>query len=90
MKIAQDPEGAKALRDALDKGTTFKRGQLDGNVVGLTEYGSGRPPVITLEDPSSVDTAAHEIAHAAYQGMPHDEVYDFGHRIANNLGEPAV
>ncbi len=87
QKVAQDPEGAKALRTALDKGTTFKSGQLAGNVVGLTESGGGRNPVVTLEDPSSVDTAAHEIAHAAYPDMPHEQVYMFGHQVAQNLGE---
>jgi hypothetical protein len=87
-KVAQDPEGAKALKTALEKGTTFKRGGLEGDTVGLTEYRSNGP-VITLENPSDVDTAAHELAHAAYPDMAHDQVYEFGHRIARNLGEVA-
>lgn len=89
LKVAQDPDGASALRIALNSGTTFQRGQLEGNVVGLTEFGPG-PPVITLEDPTSVDTAAHEIAHAAFPEMDHDLVYEFGHQVARNLGEPTI
>ena len=86
-KIAQDPEGAKALQIAMDKGTTFKRGELAGNVVGLTETGGGQGPRITLEDPTNVDTAAHELAHAAFPDMDHKLVYQFGHDVAARLGE---
>lgn len=90
QKVASDEEGAKALRLALDEGTTFQQGGLEGNVVGLTEYGGGGGPVVTLEDPSSVDTAAHEIAHAASPDMDHELVYEFGHQVATRLGEPTI
>lgn len=87
-KVSSDPEGAKALRKALDNGTTFKAGNLAGDVVGLTEFKGGNGPVITLENPDSVDTAAHELAHAAFPDMDHKLVYEFGHQVAGNLGEP--
>lgn len=87
-QLDQDPEGHKALRLALDKGTTFKRGELAGNVVGLTESGGGRGPVITLES-MSIDTIAHETAHAAYPDMSHAEVYRFGHRVEDRLEQAA-
>jgi hypothetical protein len=86
QKLDQDAEGHKALRLALDKGTTYKKGQLDGNVVGLTRYGGNSGPQITLES-LSLDTAAHETAHAAYQDMSHAEVYRFGRRVEERLGK---
>lgn len=86
-KLDEDPEGHKALRLALDKGTTYKKGELDGNVVGLTETSSDHGPVITLES-MSIDTIAHETAHAAYPEMSHAEVYRFGHRVEEHLKDP--
>ena len=85
-KLNTDPEGHKELRLALDKGTTYHEGQLAGNVVGLTEYGGGGGPKITLES-MSIDTVAHETAHAAYQDMSHAEVYRLGHRVESRLGK---
>lgn len=84
-RLLQDPEAAEALRIALDKGTTFKVGELPGSTVGRAER-SRNGNVITLEDPTNIDTAAHEVAHIAYPDMPHPEVYEFGHRVARNLG----
>lgn len=88
-KMSQDPEGAKALRDALDKGTTFKQGNIEGNAVGLTEYASGQPPHITLER-LDIDVIAHEVFHAAYQDMDHEQVYEAGRQVARNLGEKPI
>lgn len=88
-QMAQDPEGAEALRVALDKGTTFKRGELEGNTAGLTTYRSGQPPEITLES-MNIDVVAHEVFHAAYEDMDHDEVYEAGRRVARNLGETPI
>jgi hypothetical protein len=85
-KMDGDVEGHNALRKALDKGTTYQKGQLDGNVVGLTETSSNGPPKVTLES-LSVDTAAHETAHAAYDGMSHAEVYKFGERVQSRVGK---
>lgn len=89
MKMSKDPEGAKALRIALDKGTTFKKGELEGNTAGLTVTSSDKPPEITLEV-TNTDVVAHEVAHAAYPDMPHEEVYEFGRRVARNLGENPI
>lgn len=88
-KIAQDPEGAKALQVALDKGTTFKVGNFPGSKAGETRTGNG-PPQITVEDPNNIDTVAHELAHAAFPDMAHPDVYEFGHRVAENLGAKPI
>jgi hypothetical protein len=88
QQLLEAAGGDRQIVETLEKGTTFKRGGLEGDTVGLTEYRSNGP-VITLENPSDVDTAAHELAHAAYPDMAHDQVYEFGHRIARNLGEVA-
>lgn len=88
-KMSQDPEGAKALRDALDKGTTFKQGEIEGNAVGLTEYATGQAPHITLER-LNIDVIAHEVFHAAYQDMDHEQVYEAGRQVARNLGEKPI
>lgn len=89
LKIAEDPQGAKALSIALDKGTTFKMGQLDGNTAGITAFATGQPPAITLER-LETDVVAHEIAHAAYPDMSHEAVYEFGRQVARALGETPI
>jgi hypothetical protein len=80
-----DAEGHKALRLALDKGTTYKQGTLAGNVIGLTRSGGGTDPEITLES-MTLDTISHETAHAAYgEAISHAEVYRFGQRVQDRL-----
>lgn len=89
QRIAEDPQGARALSIALDKGTTFKMGQLDGNTAGITAFATGQPPAITLEK-LETDVVAHEIAHAAYPDMAHEAVYEFGRQVARALGETPI
>jgi hypothetical protein len=98
-RMATDPEGRRVLDMALAKGTTYQRGNLPGNTVGQAQSGGGRPPVITLEDPTSIDTVAHETAHAVFDdagnptpgdGVTHDDVYKFGHLISQRLTGSAL
>jgi hypothetical protein len=91
-KASQDPKGAQVLRDALNKGTTYRQSKLSDPTVGLTTESSDKPPDVQI-DPSvknSVDTITHESAHAAYPDMPHNEVYNIGHQVAKDLGQPTV
>lgn len=89
-KIYQHPEGRKAIDKALDKGVTLKKGSLPGAEAGVTKYGGGSAPAITVEN-ASVDVVAHELLHAAYQDdINHQTVYNTAHRIATDLGEPVT
>ncbi|MCE3235603.1 MAG: hypothetical protein K0Q50_1783 [Vampirovibrio sp.] len=89
QRVAQNPEGARALSIALSKGTTFTTGQLEGNTAGITSFATGRPPAITLER-LETDVVAHEVAHAAFPNMDHEAVYEFGRQVARSLGETPI
>jgi hypothetical protein len=93
-KVVTDPEGAKVVRDALDRGTTYVQKQMQGSVAGLTHLSSGSAPFIEIdpEASSNLSVLAHESAHAAYPDMDHTDVYNIGYRVSDNLGvrEPRV
>jgi hypothetical protein len=93
-KVASDPEGAKVLRDALNKGTTYTIKPLDGGTAGLTHLASNKAPYVEIDDNATgnISVLAHESAHAAYPDMDHTDVYNLGYRISDNLGvkEPRV
>jgi hypothetical protein len=87
-KIATDPEGAKVLRDALNRGTTYKQEEQEPGRGGVTVLSSGSAPKISIA-PSGVNNLsilAHESAHAAYPDMDHTDVYNLGYRVSDNLG----
>ena len=88
QKVASSPKGSEALQIALDKGTTFHRGELEGNTAGLTTW-SGDSTTITLER-LETDVVAHEIFHAAYPDMDHEAVYQAGRDVATSLGEKPI
>jgi hypothetical protein len=68
--IAQDPEGSKALRAALDQGATFKVGGVSPDAEGETTRAPGKLEV-AVRDPANIATLAHEIFHAGV-GAPQD------------------
>jgi len=87
-KIATDPEGAKVLRDALNRGTTYKQEEQEPGRGGVTTISSDSAPKISIA-PSGVNNIsilAHESAHAAYPDMDHTDVYNLGYKISDNLG----
>jgi len=88
-KIASNPDGAKLLRDALNKGVTYSIGDIGGEFSGAAGVTSGSTVKMGSKDfASTVSYVAHETAHAAYPEMDHQSIYETGYKIAKSLGEP--
>jgi hypothetical protein len=88
-RIAQDPEGAKLLQRAREKGLkTISVAQYDNpNLQGLYEGDKNR---ITVKDPNNIDTLVHELVHAATKedGTSKEEeglAKRIGSRVASRL-----
>jgi hypothetical protein len=81
-RIAQDPEGAKLLQRALEKGLkTISVAKYDNpNLQGLYEGDKNR---ITVKDPNNIDTLVHELVHAA---SPEDGTAKEEEGLAKRIG----
>lgn len=91
--IAQDPEGSKLLKAALDKGYTIQVGNLDANTNGDT-LPDQKKIIISPNAPNFTKTVVHELVHAAtdQDGDSKDEEGKadvIGFRVASRiLGQP--
>lgn len=101
--IASDPDGAKLLQAAQEKGVTIEVGDpgvaagvgSDNSINGVTLTNPNGETKIVVRDPNNIKTLVHELVHAVstQDGNSKDEegIADvIGSRVANRLGGAAV